>query len=298
MLYIGEIAGLGAAFCWTWTMLFFSLAGERIGSLAVNVIRLSFALPLLLITTIILFGFHYTEIFAGGNVWYLLLSGFIGLTLGDAALFQALVLIGPRKTSLMFSSVPIATAFIAFVTIDERLSLIAWLSIIITVSGIIWVVSEKPADNERVPTKSLMPGIIAVAVGVVCQAAGLVLSKAGMGETVNPLPATLLRIIAGTLGMYLYVIFSGKVGQVIKGFRDMKAITLTAGGAFFGPFLGIWLSIISVKYTETGVTATLSATVPIMILPVVYFVYKEKLSGRTIFGTLVAVAGIALLFNR
>ncbi len=298
MAYIGEIAGLGAAFCWTWTMLFFSLAGERIGSLAVNVIRLSFALPLLLITTIIIFGTNFSEIFAGGSVWYLILSGLIGLTLGDAALFQALVWIGPRKTSLMFSSVPIATSFIAFATIDERLTLIAWISIIITVSGIVWVVSEKSKDNKRFPNKSLIPGIIAVIIGVICQAAGLVLSKAGMGETVNPLPATLMRIVAGAFGIYVYIIFSGKIGQVIKGFKDKKAIALTAGGAFFGPFTGVWLSVISVKYTEAGVAATLNATVPIMMLPVAYFVYKEKLSGRTLLGTLVAVAGIALLFNR
>jgi drug/metabolite transporter (DMT)-like permease len=296
--YIGEITGLGAAFCWMWTMLLFSLAGERIGSLAVNVIRLSIALPLLIITTTILFGVNYSELYAGGNVWYLYLSGFIGLALGDAALFYALVAIGPRKTSLIFSSVPIATSLIAFFTIGERMSLITWVSIFITVSGIVWVISEKSVENKRFPNKALTKGVIAVIIGVIFQAAGLVLSKAGMGGTVDPLPATLVRIFAGTIGMYLYVIVTRNIGTVLKGFRDMKAIALTAGGAFFGPFLGIWLSIISVKYTETGVTATLSATVPIMILPFAYFVYKEKLSGRTIIGTLMAVAGIVLLFNR
>ncbi|NQU06657.1 MAG: DMT family transporter, partial [Calditrichaeota bacterium] len=195
MIYAGEIAALCTAFCWTWTMLFFSMAGRRIGSLSVNVLRLTIALPLLLVTTIFLFGTDINELFAGGNVWYLLLSGLIGLTIGDAALFQALVWIGPRKTSLIFASVPIATSFIAFVTIDERLSLIAWASILITVIGISWVVLEKSRGKASVPSKSLLPGIIAALIGVTCQAAGLVLYKAGMADVINHLPDTLLRII-------------------------------------------------------------------------------------------------------
>jgi len=298
MTYTGEIAALGAAFCWTWTMLFFSMAGKRIGSLNVNVIRLTIALPLLLIMTIILFGVNFNEIFAGGNVWYLLLSGLIGLTLGDAALFQALVWIGPRKTSLVFSSVPIATSIIAFVTIDERLSLIAWVSIFITIFGICWVVMEKSRDNETIAGRSLLPGIIAALIGVIGQAAGLVLSKAGMADAVDPLPATLLRIAAGALGIYIYIIISGKIGIVINGIRDKKALTFTFGGAFFGPFAGVWLSVIALKHTETGIAATLTATVPIMMLPVVYFVFRERISGRTLIGTIIAIAGIALLFNR
>lgn len=299
MTYTGEIAALGAAFCWTWTMLFFSMAGQRIGSLSVNVLRLTIALPLLLVTTIVVLGTDINQIFAGGNVWLLLLSGLIGLTIGDAALFQALVWIGPRKTSLIFSSVPIATSFIAFVTIDERLSLIAWISIIITVSGISWVILEKSrGGKERFPVKSLIPGIIAAIVGVICQAAGLVLSKAGMADVINPLPATLLRIVAGAFGIYVYIIISGKYRAVFSALRDRKALLFTMGGAFFGPFSGVWLSVIAVKYTETGIAATLTATVPIMMLPVVYFVFKERISSRTIIGTIIAVAGIALLFNR
>ena len=280
-------------------MLFFSMAGRRVGSLSVNVIRLTIALFLLLTTTIILFGTDFNEIYAGGNVWYLLMSGLIGLTLGDAALFQALVWIGPRKTSLLFSSVPIATSLIAFVSIDERLSLIAWVSIFVTIFGICWVVMEKPAGGKAVTGgKSSLPGIIAALIGVIGQAAGLVLSKAGMGDAVDPLPATLLRIAAGALGIYTYIIISGKTGVILRGIRDKKALVFIMGGAFFGPFAGVWLSVVAVKYTEAGIAATLNSTVPIMMLPVVYFVFRERISVRTIIGTIIAVAGIALLFNR
>ncbi|NQU05517.1 MAG: DMT family transporter, partial [Calditrichaeota bacterium] len=145
---------------------------------------------------------------------------------------------------------------------------------------------------------SLLPGIIAALIGVTCQAAGLVLSKAGMADVINPLPATLLRIIAGAIGIYVYIIISGKYKTVIRALRDKKALLLTMGGAFFGPFAGVWLSVVAVKYTETGIAATLTATVPIMMLPVVYFIFKERISSRTIIGTIIAVAGIALLFNR
>jgi drug/metabolite transporter (DMT)-like permease len=80
--------------------------------------------------------------------------------------------------------------------------------------------------------------------------------------------------------------------------KDRKALSLTLLGAFLGPFLGITLSLISVAYTSVGISATLMATVPILMLPIVHFVLKEEVSWRAIIGAVVAVAGVAVLFLR
>ena len=46
--YIGELAAIATAFLWMLSSLCWTAAGERIGSLAVNVIRLLVALPMLM----------------------------------------------------------------------------------------------------------------------------------------------------------------------------------------------------------------------------------------------------------
>ena len=88
MNYIGEIAGLGAALFWSGTAMFFTAAGRRIGSFTVNVIRLTMALPMLGLILLITQGCDVSAMYSGGNIWYLILSGLIGLAIGDLSLIH------------------------------------------------------------------------------------------------------------------------------------------------------------------------------------------------------------------
>jgi drug/metabolite transporter (DMT)-like permease len=73
----------------------------------------------------------------------------------------------------------------------------------------------------------------------------------------------------------------------------MKALAL---GAFFGPFLGISFSLLSVRHTETGIASTIMAIVPILIIAPAVWIYKEKLTTAEIFGAVISVAGVAMFF--
>ncbi len=69
-----------------------------------------------------------------------------------------------------------------------------------------------------------------------------------------------------------------------------------AGRGFFGPFVGVWLSLVAVQLTHIGVASTLMALAPIFMLPVGRFIFKERVGWTAVVGTLVAVAGVSLLF--
>jgi len=78
-------------------------------------------------------------------------------------------------------------------------------------------------------------------------------------------------------------------------FHDVKLI-----GRFFVSvcvitFGGFWLSLLSVKYLDVSVANTLNSTEPLFVLPLAVIFLKEKVTLLTIFGTLVATAGIAVL---
>ncbi|MBM3325357.1 MAG: DMT family transporter [Calditrichaeota bacterium] len=299
MPYFGEIAALATAFCWSWTAIFFTSAGQRIGSLPVNVWRLTIATGLLFLVSSISYGANPGLWYQGGKPLWLILSGVVGLAVGDSALFYAYVLFGPRKTTLTIAFSPVFTALIALWALDEKLSLLAWLGIIITTVGVFWVVFERTVNptvkaNQKFSWLGLTLGVVA-ALG---QAVGLILAKAGMNNIVSPLAATFLRIISGAVVMWLFILISRQYKIMASSLGDRKGISLTLAGSIFGPFIGIWLSLVSVRYAETGIAATLMGLVPIMIVPWVAIIYKEKVTLRAIAGTLIAVAGSALLFNR
>ncbi len=58
-----------------------------------------------------------------------------------------------------------------------------------------------------------------------------------------------------------------------------------------------WLELISVQTARVGIASTLMAMTPILSLPLVRYVLRERVSPRALFGTLVAMAGIAVMLR-
>ncbi len=83
---------------------------------------------------------------------------------------------------------------------------------------------------------------------------------------------------------------------ILKTLSDTKAMGAMFGGAVFGPFLGVWLSMVAVTYTYAGVASTLMSLMPVMVIPIVWIVYKQRTSWRGFIGSAVAIVGIAILF--
>ena len=305
--HLGEISALAAAFFWSFTAVFFSEAGRIIGSYRVNKIRLLFAIviymAILTITTgsPVPLGLNLTQIF------WLSVSGIIGLSIGDAAGFKALVMIGPRLTTLLFCTVPIVTTLVAWVFLGEKLHIVDLLGVAITIAGVSWVVMERrfQADNrfalhEDHPDRgTLARGVFLATVASICQALGLVLSKQGMmyaGSTVDPMQASMVRMFAGAAGIWGYAVIRGEAVDTLRSLRQGKAMLFTLGGATFGPFLGVWSSLVALAHTSAGIAATLNSTSPILILPTVILYYKERVSLRALVGAVIAVIGVTILF--
>jgi drug/metabolite transporter (DMT)-like permease len=131
--------------------------------------------------------------------------------------------------------------------------------------------------------------------GALGQAVGLILSKIGMAGY-NAFAATQVRVIAGTVGYALLFFVLGWWPNVRTGIRDRKALAFSALGAFFGPFLAVSLSLIAIRNTVAGVAASIMALTPVLIIPLVILVKKERVGIGGLVGALVAVTGVALLF--
>ena len=83
--------------------------------------------------------------------------------------------------------------------------------------------------------------------------------------------------------------------QVLVVFLVEASILSTAGGAL-GPLFGVWLSLVAIDLAPIGIATTLMALPPVFLLPIGRFVFGERITAHAIFGTFVALAGVALLF--
>jgi drug/metabolite transporter (DMT)-like permease len=108
--------------------------------------------------------------------------------------------------------------------------------------------------------------------------------------------ATQVRVLAGIAGYVVLISALRWWPRVVESLRDGRAMGLSAAGAFFGPFLGVSLSLFAVRHTVSGVAASIMALQPVLIIPLVVILHRERVGPGGVVGALVAVAGVALLF--
>src|SRR6266508_5972204 len=151
MNFIGELAALATSLFFAMRALIFTSTGLMVGSQVTNRMRLSFALVYLIILNIILFR-EPLPFSAGATRWmWLSLSGIIGLSLGDAFLFQSLIPVGLRLGTLLLSLAPIFGSIIAWIFFGETLTALQITGIVLALAGITWVVvfHEEPPDTPQ-----------------------------------------------------------------------------------------------------------------------------------------------------
>lgn len=148
----GELAALCAAGLWAVSSSVYARIGQRIPPLELNLIKGTIAIALL-IGTLVVQNNLWVAI-APTQLCLLLLSGVLGIGLGDTAFFFALNHLGARRALLMETLAPPITAILALIFLQEKLSLVACCGILLTILGVAWVVTERvPSSNTNIDLK-------------------------------------------------------------------------------------------------------------------------------------------------
>ena len=295
---IGELAALGAAFLWAVTSVVYSRLGLNISPLQLNFFKGLIAIAFIALTLV----WQQATLFNSSlaTIALLSISGIVGIGLGDTAYFAALNSLGARRTLLLETLSPPIGAFLALIFISEQLTASGWCGILLTLLGIVWVISERnPASvNRRGKQASAQKGIIWAVLAAISQAIGAVISRFALLQSeISPLESTLIRLIAGTLIVFLLLLVPTQTKTQPTWQLSWRSLGIIAIAAFGSTYLGIWLQQTSLKFAPTGIAQTLLATSPLFILPIVALM-GEKISIRTVLGVLIAVGGIALMFIR
>lgn len=294
-MFQGEIAALSAAGLWAFATLMFGRLGKQLSPLALNLIKGSMAVGFILLTLAI--RQQLSASLPMASVLLLLMSGVIGIGLGDTAYFATVNTLGARQALLLEMLAPPMAALMSLVFLQEQLSVLAWSGMALTLTGIIWVVSERSPKTHSSKTGTPR-GIILGVMAASGQSIGSVLSRAALADTaVNPLWSSLLRLSAGLVcigGLLLWRLRSQPFARPEISGRLLGGVAIAA---FFGTYLAIWLQQIALKYSPAGIAQSLLATSPIMVLPMALII-GERMTLRAVCGAIVALMGIWLLFSR
>jgi len=300
----GEVAALCAAFLWAVSSVIYARLGQRIPPLALNLLKGAIAI-ILLILTLLLRG-EFLQVMPLGSIapvplCLLLLSGVLGIGLGDTAFFVALNCLGPRRALLMETLAPPITAILSLIFLQESLSFSAWCGILLIIVGVAWVITEQVTNLSKRPVH-LLRGIGFGILAAIALATGGVLSRAALANTsISPLWAALLRLSAAVLMLLAWVWLRSKQEarkqsySHIKIFQPLPVIGAIFFAAFAGTYLGIWLQQTALKFTAAGIALTLTNTSPLFMLLFAIWM-GEQVSLRSMLGVLIAIGGIAVLF--
>jgi drug/metabolite transporter (DMT)-like permease len=307
--YTGEfIAGL-TTISWSICVFPFTEAARRLGPSSVNHFRLVLALVIVTLITIFAFSFSLTQLFTipSWNNWFWLgISGFVGLTLGDYFGFTTYAILGTRIGSVFNTLAPGAALLLGFLILDERLNWVGLTGISISVAGIIWLTlnkketAELPDHGHGNIKKGILYGILAA----ICQGAGLVLYKKGINANPNdqmvPIHAAWIRLFSAAFLIYLITFIRGNFQTVTRPFREdhKGGVRYAIAGTIFGPVIGVTLAGYSIANVEVGVSQTIFSLIPVLVLPIGYIFYKERITVMASLGALVAIAGVIILIWR
>ncbi|KFA97396.1 MULTISPECIES: DMT family transporter [Vibrio] len=295
MGFIGEAAAVGAAMVWAIATWIYSQFSHHFTALQLNIIKGSIASLMMLI--VLPFTPMPEVAIEPKYLWVLGISGVIGIAIGDSAYFAALKRIGANKTLLLESLAPPLSGVLALIFLGAALQLQSWLGVIITTIAVTAVVFQ---PNESDGSALNLHGVGYGLVASVCQASGVVISHFALVQgDLPPLLGALIRLVIGVMAVAAIIPFVEKkpFSTILTQSRDMskKNWTWLLAAIFVGTFLALWLQQVALKHANPAIAQTLIATSPLFIL-IIYAIRGERVTKRSVLGTLCALGGISLFF--
>jgi drug/metabolite transporter (DMT)-like permease len=286
LFYCG--VALLSACSWALGAILWRKLGEHLSSYSMNLGK-SVIGSLFLGLILLFIGFEPISV---RSVLFLGLSGVLGIALGDTFFFLSLMQLGPRRASLMGSLNPVAIAVAAAVVLGERPTAWAWTGIACTTMGVGWVLRERATASKG--TENISLGIRYGLLSVLSTAGAVLLAKVGV-VSVPTVEATWIRLLCGSAGLILWGATRSELGNWVAPFQRKQLLAKVVAIVCVVVVGGFWLSIVALKHIDAAIAGTLGSTSPLFILPLSRILMKEKLSFRTVLGTILAVSGVALI---
>ncbi|CAH7159173.1 Permease of the drug/metabolite transporter (DMT) superfamily [Vibrio chagasii] len=290
-----EWLALAAAFLWAIASLMSVKPAQHLGSFAYSRWRMG-------CTAVILSSMAW---FTGGwstvetdLVTPIMLSGLIGIFIGDTALFACLNRMGPRQAGLLFSCHAVFSAILGYFLFSESMTSGELIGSALVFSGVLTAIffgRRGQANNQLEAIKGTV--WIGVALGItaaICQALGGIIAKPVMQTSIDPVAASAIRMITAFVAHSAFRLTGAKLSRTLNPMNG-QIFAITAVNGFLAMAVGMTLILYALQEGNVGMVALLSSTTPIMLLPILWLYTKQRPNAYAWIGAIVAVVGTGIL---
>jgi drug/metabolite transporter (DMT)-like permease len=288
---IGMTAALGSAASWALGSVLFKRISAKMSPMAMTLAKGVLACIFLAIVAIL-----YRQFALPGKteLLFLTLSGLLGIAVGDTLFFAALSRLTPLVLVLFMMLGHVATAALGVVILGERPPFLVWVGLACVLAGVGTVLCED-IMRDKSEAKNQLAGYLFGALAMACFSSSIIIAKPAL-ESVPTVQGTLLRMVAGTIGILLVGAGLRRLGGWLTPLASPREFASFCGATAVVTFGGFWLSLVGIKYCAVAVANTLGATEPLFTLPLTWFVLRDRVRIAQIVGTAVSVAGIIIVY--
>ena len=145
-LNLGDIYAILTALCWSSGVIFFDIAGRVLTSLQISLLK-NIVGVLGFIGFLVIQGESF-PIFTQHEYFILILSGVIGVALGDILFLASLRRIGSGLSASISTSYSVSIFILAYVMYQEVISVFAYFGGVLVIAGVIMGTMEKPENRS------------------------------------------------------------------------------------------------------------------------------------------------------
>ena len=295
-MIIAYFLALAAALSWAIASLISVDIARALGGIAFNRIRL-------IIVTIMLMSYaSITNSWSSVNMNLLapiIISGFIGVFIGDTLLFLALKNIGPRRNNVLFALAAPFTVILNIFVLNKNMAIYEILGCLIVFIGVIIAIlygtSKSNVHRWEKIEGSINIGIIFGILAALCQAIGIIIMKPILDQEADPIASAAIRTGVSAIALAVTYFLPHQIFRN-KTKMNMNIIIKTVVSGFMGMALGMSLLLFALQKGDAGIVATLSSTSPIMILFLIWFLTKKVPIFGAWIGSIIAIIGAGLIF--
>lgn len=292
-----EALALVAAACWAIAALFSAPAAQRLGAIAFSRWRMFFAALLLWAIALASGGWRSLDASAFG---LLALSGVIGIFIGDTALFACMNRLGPRRSGVLFGTHAVFSAVFAWLFLGE--SLLGWALVGsgLLVAGVMLAILRGRRGDEAHAWEQTRGRLwVGVALGLaaaLCQSVATLMLKPLMSSGIDAVAGSAMRMSTAFAAHALLWASGWGLARAREPMRWREAGQVF-GSAAIAMALGMTLILQAMKHGQAGLVAILSSVTPIVVLPLLWLVYRRRPAWGAWVGAVLAVAGTALILG-
>jgi drug/metabolite transporter (DMT)-like permease len=284
-----------AALCWAMGSLLSAHASSRMGAFAFTRWRLFFALTLL--WALAVWTGQWNSLSAPAMA-LLALSGFVGIFIGDTALFSCMNRLGPRRCGVLFATHALFSVLLAWVFLGETLWGWTLAGSALLVSGVMVAIAwGRRADETHrwEDTRGrLATGVALGLLAAVCQAVATLMIKPLMSTGIDPVTASAVRVSAA-FAVHLALLWAGLGLARVQQPLSAHVLWSTWASAAVAMALGMTLILAALRTGQANLVGILSSISPVLLLPLLWLVYRRRPALGAWLGSSMAVVGTALI---